>query len=481
MISDVVIVNLPRMLGHYLPAAPAILKGACNFLGVSSRVFDFNLDFLEACKHHHVDPVADLVGITEDCIPNGNAFSLTEELVERWAKKILAASPQIVAISVFSFHSQYFAKRLIGEIKRQSGVAIVLGGAGIKSLLNDAPHFALQLQQQGLVEHFIVDDGEIAFPNWLAGRLSIDKSIDSNSLDIPYMPDYSDYDIPAYLQSDQIWVPVTGSRGCVRKCDFCEVHQHWRFKQRSAEHIAKELEVILSLVESPHIHFTDSLVNGSLSEFNSLLDYLIELQSRYSFTWGGQFIIRSQATFGEQQWAKVGQSGARNLEIGIETGSDSLRASMNKQFTNLDLDYSMSMMLKYHVTCVFLMFVGHPKETESDYKDTLAMLEKYKEYNKKVIKVVQLGYSMAVMPGTPIYTNKQDYGLVTTKNPTIWISKHNPTLTFKQRLERRANISEFAKNLGYKLNYDDASAIQDMHRQLDEYSTQLKIIEKQII
>ena len=46
--TNVVIINLPKMLGHYLPAAPALLKGACNFLNVSSQVLDFNLEFIDS-------------------------------------------------------------------------------------------------------------------------------------------------------------------------------------------------------------------------------------------------------------------------------------------------------------------------------------------------------------------------------------------------------------------------------------------------
>ena len=46
MNHDVVIVNVPKTEGYYLPAAPAVLKGCCKYLGVSSVTIDLNLDFL---------------------------------------------------------------------------------------------------------------------------------------------------------------------------------------------------------------------------------------------------------------------------------------------------------------------------------------------------------------------------------------------------------------------------------------------------
>lgn len=474
--TNVVIINLPKMLGHYLPAAPALLKGACNFLNVSSQVLDFNLEFLDACQQHHIAIDDSIVGITEDSVADVELKLIIDELILSWAKQIRSHNPKVLAVSIFSYYGRYFAKQLLLAIDLDC--KIVIGGSGIKNSLNDTPQFAIQLKEKNLITDYIVDDGETAFPKLLAKYLNCNYDANRQSLGLAYFPDYQDYNVQKYQSytKKQIYVPVTGSRGCVRQCNFCEIPQHWRFQQRSADHIVKELQLILDIIDNPHFHFTDSLVNGSLSEFNSLLDLLVELKKKYNFSWGGQFIIRSPEQFNETYWKKLGLSNAQGLEIGVETGSEELRYRMDKPFTNTSLDFSMQMMEKYSITCVLLFFVGYPLETDKDFDATLQLLEKYKD--NTVIESVQLGYAMAVMPGTPLNDEKRNYGLTVTKNPTIWLTTQNPTLTFNKRLERRRQASTVARALGYRLAFDNDLAIKEMEHNLKTFHNEIKIIEK---
>jgi hypothetical protein len=466
--TDVVIVNLPKMLGSYLPAAPAIFKGACNYLGITSKTIDLNLDFVDIGS-------PDLIGITEDAIQDSMIQSQCDQLITQWARKITDISPKILSISVFSYYGQYFAKKLAKEIKEKSNCYIIIGGAGIQHSINSVPTFAINLKNKKIIDEYLVGDGEISWPESVAKYFNIEFNL-KKTLDIPFYPDYSDYELDRYKKP--IWIPVTGSRGCVRRCDFCEVHQHWRFQQRTAEHIISEIKLILNLVVCPHIHFTDSLVNGSLKEFKKLLLLLVDLQKTHTFTWGGQFIIRNLKEFDEENWKQLGLSGGTNLEIGIETGNEELRFKMNKPFTNADLDYSVECMKKYSIKCVFLFFIGHPLESDDCFDDTLKLLEKYSTYG--VISSVQFGYAMAVQPGTPIYDNKKDYGLITTKNPTIWMSTLNPSLTYQQRLDRRIQASDFAKSLGYSLSFDDHNAVLEMKNNIKMFDVQIGLVERMI-
>jgi hypothetical protein len=483
-VFDVVIVNVPKMEGHYLPAAPAILKGCCQYLGLRARTIDLNLQFLQACEDRDIDYRVDLVGITEDYLPNDQLSDLTDKLLISWIDQILVLRPKVVAVSVFTYYSQYFAKKLAQEIRRwDKECKIVMGGAGLKYSLNSDAVFGDNLKQQGLLDHYIIDDGEKSWHDYLIELFKLGhKSFpDFTNLDLPFLPDYQDYVIEDYQKfaettKNKITVPITGSRGCVRKCDFCEIHQHWRFKQRSAKHIVDEVEHILSMVNDPHIHFTDSLVNGSLKEFDAMLDHLAELRKNRAFTWGGQFIIRSPEQFGEVRWQRMADSGARNLEIGIETGSEKLRFLMNKPFTNHDLDFSMDMMSRYKITSVFLIMIGHPLESLEDFNATIDMLERYQQY-QPVISSVQLGYAVAIQSGTPLFDDKDKIGLTTTKNPIIWMCSKNPDLTFDERLRRRSLAAEQVLNLGYKLSSDNHTSIKEMQHNKEKFQKNISTLE----
>ena len=483
MRHDVVIVNVPPLEGNYLPAAPAILKGCCQHLGISSITLDLNLDFLEQCRQENIEFQAKLAGVTEDMIPDLSLQNITDRLIETWAVKILEHRPKIVSISFFSWYSQYFGKHLSKAIKlRDKDCKIIIGGSGIKESMNATPMFAENLKNQAYIDLYIDGDGEIPWYNFLVDFFQLNcNAVDASSLNFPWIPDYSDYEIARYKNflkdsTSQLYVPITGSRGCVRRCNFCEVHEHWQFVQRSAVHIIQEIKSILHLVDKPHFHFTDSLINGNLKEFDLLINELIVLRTSHDFSWGGQFIIRSQSQFGEDRWRRLAQSGVRQLEIGVETGSEELRYKMDKPFTNADLDFSMAMMSKYQITCIFLIIIGHPDESDSDFDKTIAMMEKYLPY-QHIITSVQLGHAVAIQPGTPLYDNRQQLGIVVGKNPTIWMSVNNSELTYSKRRHRRIHASNAVKKLGYTLAQSEHAALAEMQHAEDKFQKQITVVE----
>jgi len=79
-----------------------------------------------------------------------------------------------------------------------------------------------------------------------------------------------------------------------------------------------------------------------------------------NISWTGQYIVRPSIQLDQNYWKNLADSGGHGLAIGVETGSDAVRSHMNKRFTNADLDYTMEMLDKYNITCVFLMVLRIP-------------------------------------------------------------------------------------------------------------------------
>jgi radical SAM superfamily enzyme YgiQ (UPF0313 family) len=431
-----------------LPGAPAVLLGATKWLGLSAAFLDFNKD------------------------PNGT--------VSFWAEQILAFDPEVVALSVFTYKSKPKAQELVTLLKQLNPkITIVAGGSGIKDSINGKVAMTADVCIEG--------DGEVQWPKFLTEFFGIDRQLDFTPMTAPYLPYYGDYDVNFYKQEAEkveqpIWVPISGSRGCVRKCTFCEIHEHWKFSQRAPKSIAAEIEQILTTFDHAHIHFTDSLVNGSLPAFYELLDHLIEIKQRFpKFSWGSQFIIRNASQSNEDYWRKIAASGNIVLEIGVETGSDNLRQQMKKNFTNADLDHSLEYMDKLGLRAILLMFVGYPTETLDDFHQTLAMLERYKHLVGKTIIELQAGYNLSIHPGTPLYTtSRADPNMILTKEVGIWYNKSNPTLTAEERVRRRKQLQEVAVSLGYTMTYDNTIAIKELEGQLKRDAIIIDIVERKI-
>lgn len=481
---DVLIVNVPKMEPYYFPAAPAILKGGCNYLGLQSKVIDFNLRYVEYCKKLGLNWRTVTTNITQD------TYNLFADEIKIWAKTICLHNPSVLAVSIFSYYGHFFATELLKSLRQLNYQGhITLGGSGISDAMNESPVFATEMIDTGLADSMIVGDGEVQWINFLLDHFDLQNpaSLDY-TLNTPYSSDFSDYEIHEYEKwkseaingfNYKVAIPVTGSRGCVRQCTFCEIHKHWKFDQRSADHILTEIKNLVDIVEDPHIHFTDSLVNGNLTEFTKIITGLAELnESGKSFSWGGQFIIRSQQQFPEKFWKILGNSNAQSLEIGIETGSDSLRFEMQKNFSNADLDYSLEMMKKYNLTCVFLLFIGYPTETLAQFQDTMKMFDRYKKYANNVIRVVELNYSMAVEKNTPLYDRKTELGIKTTWDPVLWYCTKNPTLTFKERVRRRLILQEHIEKLGFTHSFNKEVEMVEMLKNYKVYKRAVNIIDR---
>jgi len=457
---DIVICNFPPMLPWYLPAAPAVLLGACRWLGLTSAFVDFNI--------------------------NAHQKNLD---VDKWVDEVLDKKSKIVALSIFSYKSRPYALQFAEKLKQKNpDVIIIAGGSGIRDSLNGELQidFAHQVNSK-VIDYHIDGDGEYNFPAVLANIFKLLPIEKFEPINFQYYADYSKYDLSFYSKEAKknktpIFIPITGSKGCVRNCTFCDVPARWNFSYRPPSLIAAEIKNIMACVQDRniHIHFTDSLVNGSMPVFDEMLDLFVDIKKEYSnFNWGGQFIIRRAKQSTAEYWKKIADSGAKFLEIGVETGSDRLRAEMKKHFSNFDLNHSIKLMLEYNITCILLMFTGMPTETEQDFNETLNLLSQLKIY-KKIICQIELGYLTTINPKTPLYEESvKDKNMILTKNPIIWFNKNNPKLTFNERILRRKKFEEHAHNCGFTTAWDTHLQLSEAEQSYYDNLKIINLIEKQ--
>jgi radical SAM superfamily enzyme YgiQ (UPF0313 family) len=131
---------------------------------------------------------------------------------------------------------------------------------------------------------------------------------------------------------------------------------------------------------------------------------------------------------------------------------------MNKKFTNEDLDYTMTMLEKYNITCSFLMIVGYPTETDADFQATLNMFTRYKHLTH-IITDINIGSTLGILPGTPLHNDAKKYNIEVDKYENNWIAWDNQSLTLEKRIQRRGILKDHVLNLGYKIPVDSAEHI----------------------
>lgn len=421
----VALVSMPSQ--NYWHPSPSILflKGVLNREKIKSTCFDLNHAFLTK--------------FGQDAV---NWCETGEEFNDEYVNFIKEYSSNFdgydwIGVSVFTFNSQIFTKLFLEIIrKKYPAIKLIIGGTGITSnhanIGSITQNFGEEMLQCKLVDYVVNGEGDKALPAILKGKnYNFPQMDDLTDLTIP---DYSDIDFSLYSKPTLV---VTGSRGCVRHCTFCDVHANWKkYRYRPGKEVANEIILQYHKYKIKNFHFSDSLVNGSLKEFRIFCKELAA--ANLPINWRGQFIFRSGMT--DEDWDNLAASGCKGLWIGIESGSETVRWHMKKKFYNEDMYKSIHALGTRKVDMLYLLMVGYPTETEEDFCKTLELLERsvaYKEY-------VEIRCNIAMLlPYTEIY-DEFYHG-----EQHLWKSWNTSVeLNYRVRYERWKRVNALVDKLG---------------------------------
>jgi len=455
MSCDILLLALPVSALNYAPAAPALLKACVERIGFTAKTLDLSQSFfLENSKNDFLQYDED----TKSLQPNNNLDPREVDIVQQWVSnsidKIREVNPKYVGLSIFSYYMHRSAFVLAEQLRKElKDVKIILGGFGMtqpaSSLYNmtgiskfeSIKNFNIIMKERGLCDYFIIGEGEEGLTSFLLKEKRPTEP-DSKIYDAP-ISDFSDYDLQNYNYVNTKLLPITGSKGCVRKCTFCDIPSKFgRFRYRSGKDIALEIFELKEKHGVNHFSFTDSLINGSLSALEEMTIELAEHNNKNPndrIRWDGQYISRPKGQTPERIYQLMAESGAEGLTIGLESGSNNVLEAMNKKVRIEDVDWEMEIFDKYRISSVVLFLFGFYNETEKDFLETIDTIIRYQKYVASGTLIrMELGFPLAVTGETALHTNAHELGIdLHDTNPLLWTAKNNPTLDFKQRIRRR--------------------------------------------
>lgn len=516
--TDILLISVPILDLQYPPSSPAILKACVNAKGYVARTLDLNLELYKLCKSKEkfYEIQYNFENVSSSNIKKKNYIDLffdnDKDIIQKWVdlsiEKIKSFSPTWLGISVFSYKSHKATLLLCLEIKEKiPNVKIVLGGRGassyalgpdhdhfykkIENLLGPYPfkNFAETLLHYKLVDNIIQGDGEQAIVDLLLSNTdkNVQASVENINLETLPFVDFDDYDLAVYDYINEPTIPITGSKGCVRKCTFCDIPVLWpKFKFRSGDHIAKEMIHLFNKHGVRKFYMSDSLVNGSMTAFLDFITVLAEHNTKNpesSLKWVGQYITRPISNvLNDRYYDLLKASGGEGLTIGVESGSDAVRAHMKKQFKTIDIDTELEHFDRRGIVCVLLFFSCYPTERWEDFLDTVDMFIRYQKYCASgTIYKLTLGTPYTHHPQTPLWNMQEEIGLESKKGSDIlWRLNKNKELTFIERVRRRLILQEVASILKLPMSRNTAELNQlsnsiNLHRsEIDNYFGQEK-------
>ena len=470
--NEILIVSVPLTVTNSAWAAGAVLKSIAVDVGYTCGTLDLNVITMHWLRRHaHAT-------ILEEFFWKGTISNQCQSILDAYVfdviLRVIQQDPKIIGLSLFSDFSRP-AATLIAQAVRQylPHVQIIVGGSGVT---NGAIHtldkisFGQKMFEEGLVDHYIIGDAEHSFREFLKNNLAFPginqdtwRPLDKADISILPYPDYSDYDWSLYTHKA---IGITGSRGCVRKCDFCSFISIWKdYVWRTADNIFEEMLYQKQRYGVSHFQFSDSLINGNMKEYRQLITLLADYNLKNPndlFWWSSYFILRPNEADREDLWRLTAQSGCKSLAIGLETFDDATRFKMGKNFTNADIDFSIQMAIKYKIELAFLLFVGYVTDTEEIIDNALQWLDSHQDVRHCFFLAFQ--QTMILMPGSWLDQNRNvvNIELLDPKNRQSWVNTKTGS-TFELREQWFAEILAHCKKLNY--NFSNES---DMHKWLED-------------
>jgi radical SAM superfamily enzyme YgiQ (UPF0313 family) len=465
--NNLIFISLPKVETTFPPGALAILSSVAHNNNFNVKIFDYNLDLFENLSSEDWDQLESW------CSFSGNSISpeLEDQLKTIFLDKLtelVDTHTKFICFSVFSYFSNRIAEKILSWYQSKFNIISVVGGNGLSTATSSSNKqlFGQYLIENKLGDYIVFGEGELVLDQLLKGNTSYPGINQNNPIQID---DLSELPIPSYDYFDMAKyqtkkILVTGSRGCIRDCTFCDIGLTWpKFRYRSARHIVEEIKRNFYEYGISEFEFTDSLINGSVSNFIEFNELLYDEKQRdpamESVRYQGQFICRPAEHQKEIMYELMHHAGCSMIITGIESFSNDVRTHMRKKFSNSDIDYHFEQCARWSIPNTVLMIVGYPTETQKDHQANIDALIKYKKYaDMGVIFMLRWGYTMHLFKNTPItdayMTNELQLNLdqsVEFNNAWGWTIGSNPTNTTQERLRRRLELHELSVKLGYPM------------------------------
>jgi len=231
-------------------------------------------------------------------------------------------------------------------------------------------------------------------------------------------PDYSDFDLSAYISvieianpmhslwSDGRWNKLTMAHGCYwGKCTFCDTSLDYirRYEPIAAKMLVDRMEAMIEQTGENGFHFVDEAAPPKL-----MRELALEiLKRKLTVTWWTN--IRFEKSFTADLCQLLRASGCIAVSGGLEVASDRLLKLIDKgvtvkQVAQVTRNFTDSNILVH----AYLMF-GYPTQTEQETVDSLEMVRQLFE-----LGIIQSGFwhRFALTAHSPVGLDPQAFGII---------------------------------------------------------------------
>ncbi|MGD2091007.1 MAG: radical SAM protein [Candidatus Aminicenantes bacterium] len=379
-------------------------------------------------------------------------------LLEKYIDDLLEKEkPTLLGISVFIGTTAASLFAFQRAKKKYPHLLTVMGGAIFSGpLAPGSPNLEYFLEKtRNYIDKIIIGEGEILFLKLLQGKLPPQQrvftltDIGGKVLDLSTVKvmEMSDFNLPYYP-----YLASYASRSCPYQCKFCSESILWGiYRRKSARQVVDELNQLYRRHGYQLFVMTDVLMNPMVTE---LAETFIE--SDLSIYWDTHFRVDKQSGHPEKTmlWRR---GGLYRVELGVESGSQSILDAMGKKITVEQIKNALSALAYAGIKTTTYWIIGYPGETEQDFQLTLDLVEEIKDdiYEAELnpfwyVPGGQVNADAWAKQGKPLYPETAKDLLIVQQ----WILTGEPTR--EERYDRANRFTAHCRQLGipnpYSLN-----------------------------
>jgi Radical SAM superfamily len=339
--------------------------------------------------------------------------------------EIVKAQPEVVGISMV-YASQSVQALVLGMLLKQRlpGVHITMGGTYLTqwAISMGEEQFSFLFRSTDSV---VCGEGEVPLvqlldwrkdgaplaevPNLVyreeeSGRIRRSPTLVFTDLTSQVSPDYSDFDLNAYLIPEPV-LPYMLTRGCYwQRCGFCQNrignYRPRPYQSVPADKAVEELSDLAKKHDCRHFHFCSDVIDP---------DYLEAFSERLSKSDGSLFWhtnLRAEKKFSRNFCRRLADAGLTSVAIGLESGCQSTLDMMDKGLDITTLEQTLEHFYDSGVATQVTGIFGFPGESESDACMTVDFLQAHSQSISGFD--VQL---LLVQPGMPMHNDPSAFGV----------------------------------------------------------------------
>ena len=346
-------------------------------------------------------------------------LSLYENPTDKLNKKLNEFNPDFVGIS-FTTPLYKEMKPLAKQIKEYNKEIVVIGGG---------PHctiFPKQTLEESDLDVAVIGEGDytiveivekdirrvkgIAYKKGKKIIINEKRDLIRNMDELPFpswhLFEINSYYVPRLRAKLNPVGPIETSRGCPFNCTFCNKAIHgYMFRAKSPKRVVDEMEYMLKC-GFKEIHIKDDGFTTDINRAIKICDLIIERGLKFS--WNLVNGIRVDRANGEF-FMKAAKAGCHSLGIGIESGSQIILDSINKNITLDMARETVRLCKKSGIESIGYFIIGFPKDTEKTIKETI---------NFALSLDLDMAKATIFMPfpGTASFKELEEKGLITSKD-----------------------------------------------------------------